>query len=110
MSDDSDHGYYDDDMDGICCPRCDGWGTVNCHCGGDLCICENYGDATCPLCIGEGTVSHADEQRYLDARQKHWDDYKAALDARNLRRAPPKPTAKRAQIKAARKQNRKRKK
>lgn len=110
MSDTPDDGYYDDDMDGIPCPRCDGWGTVSCHCGGDLCVCDNYGDATCPLCIGDGTVSKAREQQYLDARQKWWDDYKAAVDATKTRQTPPPPTAKRLQIKAARKQNRKRKK
>ena len=41
------------------CPRCSGWGFVDCHCGGDLCVCENYGQRDCPLCHGEGEVSEA---------------------------------------------------
>lgn len=110
MSETADDGYYDDDMDSIQCPRCGGWGIVSCYCGGDLCVCHNYGDAPCPLCIGEGTVSEAREQQYLNARQKWWDDYKAAVDAWQTRQTPPPPTAKRSQIKAARKQNRRRKK
>lgn len=94
--------YLSDDY--CTCPRCDGWGTVNCHCGGDLCVCENYGDATCPLCIGEGEVSHADEQRYLDARRKWWDEYHAAVTELRHRRSKPATTSKRAKVKAARKQ------
>lgn len=37
----------------VMCPRCDGHQVVNCHCGGDLCICDNYGEEACPFCGGE---------------------------------------------------------
>ena len=52
------------------CPKCDGFGTVLCHCGGDLCVCDNYGEEECPLCDGEGFVTEATYQRYLDDRRK----------------------------------------
>jgi len=49
--------YYDDGPDipdgHVLCPRCDGHQEVACHCGGDLCVCENYGDMPCPFCGGE---------------------------------------------------------
>ena len=35
------------------CDRCQNTGTVDCHCGGDLCVCENYGEKECPCCHGE---------------------------------------------------------
>ena len=53
-----------DDGEGCICPRCDGWQTVICHCGGDLCVCGNNGDADCPLCWGEGQVSDAVYSKY----------------------------------------------
>ena len=34
------------------CDRCDNDGVVNCYCGGDLCVCENYGEMDCPRCHG----------------------------------------------------------
>jgi hypothetical protein len=40
------------DQDGPTCTRCDGYGYVDCHCGGDLCVCENYGEKICPKCGG----------------------------------------------------------
>lgn len=63
---------YDDDRDGITCPRCQGDGTVDCHCGGDLCVCLNYGERDCPACYGEGEVSEERHARYLEnQRQAH---------------------------------------
>jgi len=56
----------DFDEDFCQCPLCSGWGEVNCHCGGDLCVCENYGAAPCPLCDGEGEVLVAICNRYLE--------------------------------------------
>lgn len=56
MADDDDrfYDYCDGPRDGyVLCPRCDGHQTVNCHCGGDLCVCENYGEKPCPFCGGE---------------------------------------------------------
>lgn len=29
---------------------CGGMGTVNCFCGGDLCVCHNHGEAECLGC------------------------------------------------------------
>lgn len=52
------------------CPRCSGSGEVQCHCGGDLCLCENHGDAPCPLCFGEGEISQSDYDRYEAERRK----------------------------------------
>ena len=48
---------WDDDGwpgEAVWCERCQGMGSVNCYCGGDLCVCENYGEADCPRCHGEG--------------------------------------------------------
>jgi hypothetical protein len=36
------------------CEDCQGLGTVNCYCGGDLCVCLNYGEKDCPTCGGSG--------------------------------------------------------
>lgn len=58
---------YEDDFcdDYPPCPHCHATGEVNCHCGGDLCICENYGDAPCPVCQGQQTVSGAVYESYF---------------------------------------------
>jgi hypothetical protein len=32
------------------CEHCQNTGSLDCHCGGDLCICENYGEYPCPYC------------------------------------------------------------
>jgi hypothetical protein len=32
------------------CDNCNNTGYVDCHCGGDLCVCENYGEFECPKC------------------------------------------------------------
>jgi hypothetical protein len=58
---------WDDDFpeDWPPCPHCNGTGEVTCHCGGDLCICENYGDAPCPVCQGTGSVSGTVYENYL---------------------------------------------
>ena len=54
MDDDSYDHYEPDIPDGhVLCPRCDGHSEVECHCGGDLCVCENYGEKPCPFCGGE---------------------------------------------------------
>lgn len=64
MSDPDD--FCDYEPDGILCPRCQGGGTVDCHCGGDLCVCENYGERDCPTCHGEGEVSEEREATYFE--------------------------------------------
>lgn len=54
----------DDFSEGVTCPRCSGWGEVNCHCGGDQCYCDNNGTADCPLCYGEREVTEATYEAY----------------------------------------------
>lgn len=72
----SDHEHdfdYDDDQS-VTCPRCSGGGSVDCHCGGDLCVCENYGERDCPTCHGEGAVS---TERYDQYRQSEREAHEA---------------------------------
>lgn len=64
-----DYEDYDDDQSERC-PRCDGAGEVDCHCGGDLCVCTNYGEMPCPLCHGEGEVSMERAERYMAGRRE----------------------------------------
>ena len=45
MSDD-----YDDDGEEEACGFCEGWGYVDCHCGGDLCVCDYNGEIPCYQC------------------------------------------------------------
>lgn len=42
---------YDDDHDRWC-DTCQNLGEIDCECGGDLCICLNYGSMPCPDCHG----------------------------------------------------------
>lgn len=42
-----DHNHGDDDQ---WCETCHNTGSINCYCGGDLCICENHGEMPCPSC------------------------------------------------------------
>lgn len=35
------------------CDRCNNTGWIDCHCGGDLCVCENGGEKPCPVCDGD---------------------------------------------------------
>lgn len=39
---------FDDDDEW--CDTCQGLGSVDCLCGGDLCVCLNYGERPCPDC------------------------------------------------------------
>ncbi|QIF82488.1 hypothetical protein [Brevundimonas sp. 'scallop'] len=71
MSDGDEYEY--DDRDGITCPRCQGDGTVDCHCGGDLCVCENYGERDCPVCGGDGEVSEMVEAQYEESRRQAYE-------------------------------------
>ena len=34
------------------CEYCGGSGEVECYCGGDFCVCDNYGVTECPDCGG----------------------------------------------------------
>lgn len=71
---------YDDAHDGVMCPRCMGMASINCHCGGDLCVCENYGEMDCPYCHGEGAVSPQDYDAYLDRQREIAKLWKEAFD------------------------------
>jgi hypothetical protein len=45
------------------CEHCCNTGWLDCHCGGDLCICENNGDYPCPHCDGmSDDDDHEDEE------------------------------------------------
>lgn len=35
------------------CTACQNTGWVDCHCGGDLCVCDNNGEEPCPYCDGD---------------------------------------------------------
>lgn len=72
---------YDDPDDGVICPRCTGGGSVSCHCGGDLCVCDNYGERDCPVCFGEGSVSPEREALYLKAESEAMAAIRAAWPA-----------------------------
>jgi hypothetical protein len=32
------------------CEHCHNTGSLDCHCGGDLCVCQNNGEYPCPHC------------------------------------------------------------
>lgn len=44
-----DQDDYGDEDEGYCF-TCSNTGYVNCYCGGDLCVCSNYGEKPCPAC------------------------------------------------------------
>ena len=78
MDDPIEADYFDcDDYDdqSVMCPKCSGHGTISCNCGGDLCVCENYGDVPCPLCDEEGVVSIELADKFLAARRKAWEAF-----------------------------------
>lgn len=41
--------WFDDDTEDWC-ETCQGTGTIECLCGGDLCVCDNNGEEPCPDC------------------------------------------------------------
>lgn len=63
---------YDPDDEMFPCPHCSGFGHVACHCGGDLCVCENYGEATCHVCAGEGDVTEERYDRYEENQRRNY--------------------------------------
>lgn len=79
MSEDMEH-YFDDENEGPPCPKCDGQRTVNCHCGGDFCFCENDGERDCPLCYGEGVASPERAERYLQFQREMYDVMRKGLE------------------------------
>lgn len=80
-----DQGEYDDFdyEDGPSCPRCSGFGTVDCRCGGDLCVCTNYGERDCPLCHGEGSVSDKAYDDYFKRQREMAEVMRATRDGRS---------------------------
>lgn len=67
----SENDEYDfDDYDLPPCPKCNGDGTVDCYCGGDLCVCTNYGEKLCGLCYGDGEVSEERAAAYLKRKRE----------------------------------------
>lgn len=62
--------FYDDDSEW--CDRCQGLGTAECHCGGDQCYCENYGEMECPTCHGEGRWTPTPAQIADRAETARW--------------------------------------
>ena len=44
--------FYDDDFgcEDEWCDTCQNMGVIDCHCGGDLCVCYNFGEMPCPNC------------------------------------------------------------
>jgi len=62
---------YDYDDQSAQCPHCSGWGFRDCHCGGDLCVCDNYGEEECRLCFGEGVVSTARWEAYMELQREN---------------------------------------
>lgn len=44
-------GSYDELFNSEALSRsCHGTGMLDCHCGGDLCVCHNHGEIDCPGC------------------------------------------------------------
>lgn len=37
----------------VWCWTCNGLGVVECLCGGDFCVCMDFGEAPCPGCGGD---------------------------------------------------------
>lgn len=111
---DFDDLYPDEYGDDFPCPKCDGCGSIDCNCGGDLCVCTNYGERYCPVCGGAGHVTEARYDQYQAAQREWWSAYQAAVSASQrrfnkevpckIRGSKPATTSKRANVKAARKQ------
>ena len=50
------------------CDYCNNLGTVECDCGGDLCVCLNNGERPCPHCYG-GTCSPDEDDDWCGEHQ-----------------------------------------
>ncbi len=87
MSDGDEYEYGD--RDGITCPRCQGDGTVDCHCGGDLCVCLNYGERDCPTCGGDGEVSEERHNQYRESEREAHAAMRRIWEAAEQAKGPP---------------------
>lgn len=84
--------FDDYDEDGVFdCPKCGGWGFVDCHCGGDLCVCTYYGEAPCRVCHGDGRVTAEQYDQYERARAEACRLFHEGWNAAES--APPSPTS-----------------
>ncbi len=70
-----------DEAEFVTCPRCSGFGTVDCHCGGDQCFCDNHGDAPCLVCYEEGEVTTERWDQYMEAQRQHMAEMQRVWDA-----------------------------
>lgn len=53
-------GTYDDLFDDDCLDDCcGGTGSLECYCGGDICVCHHHGEVECPGCPD---CEHDDEE------------------------------------------------
>lgn len=59
------------------CTHCQNTGWIDCHCGGDLCVCENNGEEPCFYCDGG------------DAADDDFDDFEEGYDAGEWNNAGP---------------------
>ncbi len=48
-------------MNKVWCDECHNLGTVECLCGGDLCVCTNHGEQPCPKCGGSPLSDEVDD-------------------------------------------------
>lgn len=64
--------FYDEREGSEWCDRCQGLGTADCHCGGDQCYCDNYGEMECPQCNGEGWWTPTPAQLEARAETARW--------------------------------------
>ena len=63
-------GTYDELFEEPDGGNCYGTGELDCHCGGDLCVCHNHGTVECPGCPDceddDGTWDGMDDDDYPD--------------------------------------------
>lgn len=84
-----------DDSEACCCPRCGGVGSVSCHCGGDLCVCANYGDMDCPTCEARGEVTEKVYDAYMKREREimaAFHGWNASPKSEGTEPAPPSPS------------------
>jgi hypothetical protein len=55
--------FSDDDLDS----SCGGTGELDCHCGGDLCVCHNHGTIECSGCEDCEGDDDGDNDGYYDS-------------------------------------------
>lgn len=82
MTPEDDYDPYDfEQIEGELCPWCDGHRWVPCHCGGDLCFCDNQGEKDCPLCRGEGEVPKDVYDKFVEREREIMEAIRTASKA-----------------------------